>query len=232
MIRPCRDDEFETVYEIVNDAAEAYRSAIPADRWKEPYMPREELRHEMDSGVVFWGYERTAGYWRDGVQDLGEVTLIRHASSHDERRKGLGRKLLRAHLEKIETPPSSGRGPARPGPFVYEKHGFRLVTPAEKDRLLRATGRSRRQVGRPSCWATPGGSNRPSASKKSSRHIAAGSRQFAFHTATPPAHSVAGRWNACRRLDGPASPAGQPRGFVFPNRIDSQSIPSTGRYYE
>ncbi|NLS96045.1 MAG: GNAT family N-acetyltransferase [Planctomycetaceae bacterium] len=140
MIRPCRDDEFETVYEIVNDAAEAYRSAIPADRWKEPYMPREELRHEMDAGVVFWGYEedgRLLGVM--GVQDLGEVTLIRHAYVRTtERRKGLGGKLLQVHLEKIGTPTLIGTwADATWAVRFYEKYGFRLVTPAEKDRLLR-----------------------------------------------------------------------------------------------
>ena len=30
---------------------------IPADRWREPYMPREELDAEIDAGVVFSGYE-------------------------------------------------------------------------------------------------------------------------------------------------------------------------------
>ena len=30
---------------------------IPADRWHEPYMPREDLCHEIDAGVRFWGYE-------------------------------------------------------------------------------------------------------------------------------------------------------------------------------
>lgn len=92
MIRPCRDDEFEAIYEIVNDAAEAYRAVIPADRWKAPYMTREELRHEIDAGVVFWGYDAQgllAGVM--GVQNLGEVTLIRHAYVRtSQRRQGLG----------------------------------------------------------------------------------------------------------------------------------------------
>ena len=57
MIRKCTDDEFDTVDAIINDAAEAYRGIIPSDRWKVPYMSAEELRHEMDQGVVFWGYE-------------------------------------------------------------------------------------------------------------------------------------------------------------------------------
>ena len=55
MIRTCREDEFDAIREIVNDAAQAYRGVIPADRWHEPYMHAEELRHEIDACVVFWG---------------------------------------------------------------------------------------------------------------------------------------------------------------------------------
>jgi hypothetical protein len=37
MIRPCTDAAFDTIYAIINEAAEAYRGVIPADRWHEPY---------------------------------------------------------------------------------------------------------------------------------------------------------------------------------------------------
>jgi hypothetical protein len=47
-----------TILAIVNAAAEAYRSVIPADRWHDPYMPFEELDGEIASGVLFWGYEK------------------------------------------------------------------------------------------------------------------------------------------------------------------------------
>ncbi len=57
MIRQCLESDFETIYLIINEAAEAYRGIIPDDRWKEPYMSREELQHEISDGVVFWGYE-------------------------------------------------------------------------------------------------------------------------------------------------------------------------------
>ena len=57
MIRQCDSNDFEAIYTIINDAAEAYRGIIPEDRWKEPYMDREYLQHEIDDGVVFWGYE-------------------------------------------------------------------------------------------------------------------------------------------------------------------------------
>ena len=52
MIDQCSQDDFEAIYTIINDGAEAYRGIIPADRWHEPYMSKDELRHEIDSGVV------------------------------------------------------------------------------------------------------------------------------------------------------------------------------------
>ena len=56
MIRQCTGSDFESLYSIINEAATAYKGVIPEDCWQEPYMPREELRREMDAGVVFWGY--------------------------------------------------------------------------------------------------------------------------------------------------------------------------------
>ena len=56
-IRPCRDDERGAILALVNAAAEAYRGVIPADRWREPYMPAHELDDEIAAGVAFWGYE-------------------------------------------------------------------------------------------------------------------------------------------------------------------------------
>ena len=58
MIRQCRSDEFEVIGEIINDAAQAYRGVIPADRWHEPYMSSAELAEQMKQGVVFWGTEQ------------------------------------------------------------------------------------------------------------------------------------------------------------------------------
>ncbi len=103
-------------------------------------MPRDELRHEMDAGVAFWGFEeqgRLVGVM--GVQDLGEVTLIRHAYVRTaDRRRGLGGRLLQAHLEKIQTPTLIGTwADATWAVRFYQNYGFRLVSRAEKDRLLR-----------------------------------------------------------------------------------------------
>ena len=60
MIRSSTDADFDAIYAIINEAAEAYRGVIPADCWKVPYMSREELRHEIAAGVVFWGWEKDA----------------------------------------------------------------------------------------------------------------------------------------------------------------------------
>src|SRR2546426_11690386 len=71
---------------VVNDAAAAYRGVIPADRWKEPYMPLEEVHEEIGAGVVFWGYRRggrLAGVM--GLQQVHDGALIRRS---EERRVG------------------------------------------------------------------------------------------------------------------------------------------------
>ena len=80
MIRPCTDSDFDLIYAIINDAAQAYCGVIPADCWHVPYMPREYLRHEIQSGVRFWGWDEggeLVGVM--GIQDVQDVTLIRHA---------------------------------------------------------------------------------------------------------------------------------------------------------
>jgi N-acetylglutamate synthase-like GNAT family acetyltransferase len=140
VIRLCRDSEFDPIWEIINDAAAAYKGIIPADRWHEPYMPREELRRQMDEGVMFWGYEQggeLAGVM--GIQQVQDVTLIRHAYVRTSKRNGgIGGKLL-AHLRTLtDRPVLIGTWAAATWAVAfYEKHGFRRVTPQEKDRLLR-----------------------------------------------------------------------------------------------
>ena len=105
-IRRCRDDERDDILSIINAAAEAYRGVIPADRWHEPYMPGDAFDRERTAGVVFWGYEdrgRIAGVM--GLQDVRDVTLIRHAYvTPAKQRDGVGGKLLR-HLRQMSTKP-------------------------------------------------------------------------------------------------------------------------------
>ena len=140
MIRKCTESDFESMYEIINDAALAYKGVIPADRWHEPYMSGEYLRHELDAGVVFWGYEeqgRLIGVM--GIQDVQDVTLIRHAYVRTaERGKGIGGKLI-THLKTLITRPAlvGTWAAATWAVRFYERYGFKLATWEEKESLLR-----------------------------------------------------------------------------------------------
>ena len=140
MIRLCKDTDFDAIVEIINDGAQAYRGAIPADRWKDPYMPEQELRHELAGGVVFWGFEENGelvGVM--GIQDVVDVTLIRHAYVRTVNRgRGIGAALL-LHLRSLATKPMLiGTWKAATWAIrFYQKHGFRLVAEDEKNRLLK-----------------------------------------------------------------------------------------------
>ena len=140
MIRKCEESDFETIYSIINDAAMAYKGIIPEDRWKEPYMPVEDLRHEIDDGVLFWGYaEEGVLVGVMGIQHVKDVTLIRHSYVRTDRRgQGIGGKLL-SHLRGMTVRPIliGTWADAVWAVRFYEKHGFRLVTQEEKDRLLK-----------------------------------------------------------------------------------------------
>jgi GNAT superfamily N-acetyltransferase len=139
MIRPCNDHDFDEIRNTINDGASAYRGAIPDDCWNEPYMTREELRHELQHGVAFWGVD-DGGLLQAvmGIQDVLDVTLIRHAYVRtSKRRRGLGSELLQ-HLQKT-TKKRILIGAWAGAPWAirfYEKHGFRLVPPEEKVQLL------------------------------------------------------------------------------------------------
>jgi len=140
MIRRCNDADFEAIYEIINDAAVAYEGVIPSDAWTAPYMSREELRRDIADGIVFWGCEmdgELAGVM--GIQDVQDVTLIRHSYVRTAKRnQGIGGKLL-AHLRDLTPRPVliGTWADAAWAVRFYEHHGFRLVSPEEKTRLLR-----------------------------------------------------------------------------------------------
>jgi N-acetylglutamate synthase-like GNAT family acetyltransferase len=140
MIRDCVDADFEAIYEIINDAAQAYRGIIPLDRWHEPYMPREELREEVAAGVAFLGYEQDgelAGVM--GTQDVQDVTLIRHAYVRTAQRgQGIGGALLARIMDDATRPVLIGTwADAVWAVSFYEGHGFKVVSPQEKETLLR-----------------------------------------------------------------------------------------------
>lgn len=140
MIYRCEEKDFNEIYEIINDAATAYRGVIPTDRWHEPYMTKEELARQLDDGVEFWNYTedgKIIGVM--GIQFKGDVTLIRHAYVRTiERNKGVGSKLL-GHLCAMSTKPVliGTWADASWAIRFYQKHGFRLLQNEEKDKLLR-----------------------------------------------------------------------------------------------
>jgi GNAT superfamily N-acetyltransferase len=139
-ILPCRDNDRAAILAIVNAAAEAYRGVIPADRWHEPYMSRDELDDEIAAGVVFWGYEedgRLAGIM--GLQPVRDVDLIRHAYVlPSSQRRGIGGALL-GHLRQLSTRRTLvGTWAAADWAIrFYQRHGFELVAPAHKATLLK-----------------------------------------------------------------------------------------------
>jgi GNAT superfamily N-acetyltransferase len=140
IIRKCTQEDFEGIYTVINDGAQAYRGIIPDDRWKDPYMSIDELKKEIADGVVFWGYEDTGtliGVM--GIQDRGEVDLIRHAYVLTDRQgQGVGTRLLK-YLEHLTSKPvlMGTWADASWAIRFYAKHGYRLVSPEEKDRLLK-----------------------------------------------------------------------------------------------
>ncbi len=139
-IHPCEERDIETICEIINAAAEAYRGVIPADRWKEPYMSEDELRHEIDEGVKFWCYTENGELLGVmGMQDVMDVTLMRHAYVRTvRRRQGIGGRLLSLLRKKTSRPILIGTWAAAAWAVrFYEAHGFYMVSPEEKDRLLK-----------------------------------------------------------------------------------------------
>lgn len=140
IIRQCTANDFGRIYEIINTAAQVYKGVIPADRWHEPYMPADELRREIEAGVVFWGYEdqgRLVGVM--GLQDVQDVTLIRHAYVLPALQgRGIGGALLVALAARTARPVLIGTWAAAGWAIrFYENHGFRRVSPQEKERLLK-----------------------------------------------------------------------------------------------
>jgi GNAT superfamily N-acetyltransferase len=164
VIRPCSAHDFDAMLAVVNAAARAYGGVIPADCYGEPYMPAAELRGEIAAGVRFWAsFEADVMVGIMGIQDVDDMTLIRHAYVRpDRQRKGVGSRLLQHLLPLTMKVPLVGTwADAWWAISFYERHGFSLVAPAEKDQLLRRYWTiSERQVetsvvlrAGPSAWA-------------------------------------------------------------------------------
>lgn len=140
LIRKIREADLGVTLAIVNEAAQAYRGVIPADLWREPYMPPDELEKEIADGVIFWVAEedgRVLGVM--GIQDKGEVALVRHAYVMPTMQgKGVGTRLLR-HVEGL-----AGKAvligtwaDASWAIEFYRRNGFTVVANRHKNSLLR-----------------------------------------------------------------------------------------------
>ena len=140
LVRKSREADLAAILAIVNDAAQAYRGVIPVDRWREPYMPMDELVKEIAGGVVFWVAEQEGlllGVM--GIQDKGDVALVRHAYvTPTVQRKGVGTSLLR-HVQGLTGKPILIGTWAEASWAIefYRRNGFTVVPNSHKDRLLR-----------------------------------------------------------------------------------------------
>ncbi|MFC2039221.1 GNAT family N-acetyltransferase [Chloroflexota bacterium] len=138
MIRELSPKDASAIHEIINAAACAYKGIIPGDRYHEPYMPKEELKEELD-GMSFFGWEeegRLVGVM--GFQPVKDVTLIRHAYVlPNYQRKGIGTILL-DHLKLMAQTKELLVGTWADAVWAidfYQKHGFSIMP--NKDRLLK-----------------------------------------------------------------------------------------------
>jgi GNAT superfamily N-acetyltransferase len=137
MIRELTSVDADTIFDIINKAAGAYKAAIPADCYHEPYMTKEELLHEIGN-ITFFGWEeeeKLMGIM--GLQPVKDVTLIRHAYVlPDCQRKGIGSRLLE-YLKLITKTKELLVGTWADATWAidfYQKHEFRLMP--GKDELL------------------------------------------------------------------------------------------------
>ena len=101
MITEYRKSNICNILYVINNASLKYKGIIPDDCWQEPYMTEKELVNEFDNDVRMFGYEKNnklLGVM--GIQELKDITLIRHAYTlTDYQGKGIGKSLLLYLLE-------------------------------------------------------------------------------------------------------------------------------------
>jgi N-acetylglutamate synthase-like GNAT family acetyltransferase len=139
-IRRSEETDRVAMLAVINDAAQAYHGVIPGDRWRDPYMPKEQLLREIEDDINFWVAEdegRVLGVM--GIQDKGAVTLVRHAYvAPTTQRMGVGTKLLRLVQRLTDKPILIGTWATASWAIeFYRRNGFTLLSDTEKDRLLR-----------------------------------------------------------------------------------------------
>lgn len=130
--------DIQEIIGVVNNGSRRYRGVIPDDRYREPYMPEEELLDEMRR-MRFYGYRKDLTLLgvmaKEPIQD---VTLMRHAYVVMEHQgQGIGSKLLTFIERQVDTEwllVGTWKKATWAIDF-YRKHGYQLMD--NKDDLLR-----------------------------------------------------------------------------------------------
>ena len=141
MISELQKKNISKILYIINDASLKYKGVIPENCWHEPYMSEKELINEFNSRVRMYGYhDNNKLIGVIGVQEVKDVTLIRHAytlTSHQG--KGVGSILLEYLLDKNQNfrlLVGTWKNATWAIRF-YEKFGFVLHAEDEKTLLLK-----------------------------------------------------------------------------------------------
>jgi len=140
MITEYTNKDLFDILHVINNAASKYKGVIPDDCWHEPYMSEKELINEFDNGVRMFGYEKDnllVGVM--GIQDVHDVTLIRHAYTlGNYQGMGIGKALLQ-QLFKVNESSSLLVGTWEDATWAirfYVNNGFALHGRARADQLL------------------------------------------------------------------------------------------------
>ncbi len=141
MIREYTKNNTSKILLIINNASLRYKGIIPDNCWHVPYMLEQELIDEFSDGVRMFGYHhnnKLIGVI--GIQELKEVTLIRHAYTLTSfQGKGTGSALLEYLLKKNQNSRllvGTWQNAAWAIRF-YEKFGFILHAKEQSTLLLK-----------------------------------------------------------------------------------------------
>ena len=141
MISEYTKKDISNILYVINDAAQKYKGIIPSYCWHEPYMSEQELIIELNNGVHMFGYSnkgKLIGVM--GIQELNNITLIRHAYILTRNQgTGIGKSLLKYLLQKNQSTcilVGTWRNATWAIRF-YEKFGFVIQTEKRTSQLLK-----------------------------------------------------------------------------------------------
>ena len=128
MITECTKKNISNILYVINDSSLKYKGIIPNDCWHEPYMTKQKLISEFANGVRMFGYNKDSNLVGVmGIQELKDVTLIRHAYTlTNYQGMGIGRSLLQ-YLFKLNKSSYLLVGTWQDAAWAiqfYEKFGF------------------------------------------------------------------------------------------------------------